>query len=342
MNFTTLREAESLAKKKIRKGTFNWLNSGAEDDFTYRKNISDLEKIKIIPRILTKNHNIVLKQDFFSIKLNFPIVLSPMGHQTQFEKNGELTTAKGIDKENILGFFSTQGRMGYDFLKRKLPKSKIAWQIFPFGDKSWIENEIRVAEKFKSPALCFCFDAPVRSHRYLDRESRYDARKYGKRLYPVSPDAAFALTYDWEFLSWVKKKTTLPIIPKGLLNIDDIKNSIKYKSDALWISNHGGRMFNSSISPVYILKKLKKYNIRKKIIVDGGIRKGTDIIKYMCLGADIVGVGRPAIYGLISNGQLGVSQIFNILKKELISAMQNGGFKSKTDFNFKRLILDDE
>ena len=341
MNFKTLREAENLAKKKIRKGTFNWLNSGAEDDFTYVKNITDLQKIKIIPKILVKNKNIKLRQNFFSLILNEPLILCPMGHQTQFEKNGELSTAKGIHKQDVLGFFSTQGRMGFDYLKSKLPYSKIAWQIFPFGNKSWIEKEIKIAEKFKSPALCFCFDAPVRSHRYIDRESNYDARKYGRRIYPVSPDPSFALNYDWEFLKWVKKKTNLPIIPKGLLNIDDIKKSIKYKSDAIWISNHGGRMFNSSITPVYILKKMRKKEIKTKIIVDGGVRKGTDILKYMCLGANFVGVGRPAIYGLISNGYLGVSEIFNILKNELISAMKNGGFNSLQDFKYNRLIFDD-
>ena len=264
-----------------------------------------------------------------------------MGHQTQFEKNGELSSAKGIHEQDVLGFFSTQGRIGFEYLKSKLPHSKIAWQIFPFGEKSWIEKEIKVAEQFKSPAICFCFDAPVRSHRYLDRESRYDARKFGKRLYPISPDPNFALNYDWEFLKWVKKKTKLPVIPKGLLNIDDIKKSIYYKSDAIWVSNHGGRMFNSSITPLYILKKMKKMNIKTKIIVDGGVRKGTDIIKYLCLGANFVGIGRPAIYGLINNGYLGVSEIFNILKSELITAMKNGGFNSLKDFKYNRLILDE-
>lgn len=342
MKFTTLREAELLAKKKIRKGTFNWLNSGAEDDYTYKKNFLDLEEIKIIPKILIKNRNIELKQNFFSIKLDFPVLLSPMGHQTQFEKNGELSTAKGIFIQDTLGFFSTQGRTGFDTLKLRLPKSKIAWQIFPFGDKSWIEKEIKIAEKFNSPALCFCFDAPVRSFRYLDRESRYDARKYGNRTYPLSPDPSRALSYDWEFLKWVKSKTKIPVIPKGLLNIDDIKLSIKYKSDAIWISNHGGRMFNSSITPVYVLKKIQKMNIKTTIIVDGGVRKGTDIIKYLCLGANFVGVGRPAIHGLISDGYLGVSEIFSILKKELISAMKNGGFRSLKDFKYNRLILDEK
>ena len=225
--------------------------------------------------------------------------------------------------------------------KKKIPKSNFAWQIFPFGDKKWIENEIRRAEKNQSFALSFCFDAPVRSHRYLDRESGYDARKYGKRIYPVSPDASMALNYDWDFLKWVKNKTKLRIIPKGLVDVDDIKRCIKFKCDGIWISNHGGRMFNSGISSVDIMKNIRKVERKIPIIVDGGVKKGTDIIKYLCLGANIVGVGRAAIYGLICDGDKGVSKIFNILKSELTTSMLNGGFRNLSDMKINRLILND-
>ncbi len=206
MKFTTIQEAEFLAEKKIRKGTFNWLNSGAEDGTTYQNNSEDLKKIKIIPKILVKNKITNINKKFYGLNLDNPIILSPMGHQTQFEKNGEMSVAKALNKKNILGFFSTQGRIGFKDLKIKNKNSKIVWQIFPFGNKSWIEKEIKIAEKYRSPAICFCFDAPVRSHRYIDRESRYDARKFGKRLYPLPPNPELALSYDWDFIRWGKIK----------------------------------------------------------------------------------------------------------------------------------------
>ena len=263
-----------------------------------------------------------------------------MGHQTQFHSKGELATAKGISERGNLGFFSTQGRMSFDRLKINFPKSKLVWQIFPFGNKFWIEKEIRRAEKFKSLAVSLCFDAPVRSHRYLDRETGYDARKFGKRYYPISPNPAEALNYDWEFIKWIKSKTNLKILPKGLMSMSDIKSSIKYGSDGIWISNHGGRMFNSGFSVAEILLKSKKVlRPNMPVLVDGGVRMGTDVIKYLCLGANFVGIGRPAIYGLIINGSNGVKRIFEILESELISAMQNGGFKNLKSFNLKRLEI---
>jgi len=340
--FTNIIQAERIAKKLIRKGTFNWLVSGAEDGHTCNCNIEDLKKIKIIPRILTKNKNLKLSSKIFNEEIKSPLILSPMGHQTQFNKLGEYATAAALNKIGHLGFFSTQGRIRFSELRKRNPKAKLIYQIFPFGNKDWILKEIRQAEKYKSMALSFCFDAPVRSHRYLDRESNYDARKYGIGE-PISQDPSLALNYDWEFLRWIKSKTKLKIIPKGLISIDDIILSIKYASDALWISNHGGRMFNSGISATSVLINLrKKTKVKIPIIVDGGVRKGTDIIKYMCLGANFVGIGRPAIYGLIIDGQKGVEKIFSILIQELKSAMLNGGFMSIKDMDFKRLNISEK
>ena len=166
--FSTVQKSEELAKKKIRIGTFNWLNSAAEDGLTAKKNIRDLDNIQILPKILSKNYNLNLKQKIFNTNLDSPLVLCPMGHQTQFDSKGEISTAIGSNNEKILSFFSTQGRTGFHQIRKKVPKSNMIWQIFPFGDKQWIEKEIRRAEKNNSLAICFCFDAPVRSHRYLD------------------------------------------------------------------------------------------------------------------------------------------------------------------------------
>ncbi len=337
--FTSIPQAERIAKRTIRSGTFNWLNSGAENGFTSDANIEDLKKINLIPKILIKNKKLNLNSNFFNTELNNPLVLCPMGHQTQFHPLGESAMAAALNKGGHLGFFSTQGRTSFDTLSNNNPHTNLVYQIFPFGDKDWIMKEIKRAEANKSKALSFCFDAPVRSHRHLDRESNYDARKFGKGK-PTSQNPSYALNYDWEFIKWVKSKTNLKIIPKGLISIDDIKTSIKYGSDAIWISNHGGRMFNSGISCSKVLINLKKKTkIKIPIIVDGGVRQGTDIIKYLCLGANFVGIGRPAIFGLIIDGQRGVERIFSILTQELKTAMLNGGFKTIKEMNYKRLDL---
>ena len=179
----------------------------------------------------------------------------------------------------------------------------------------------------------------------MDRELlKYDARKYGKRTNKTSPNPELALKYDWKLINFIKKNTRLPLIVKGILTVNDAKKAIKSGADGIWISNHGGRMFNSGISGVRALINIKKKIKSKKIkiIVDGGVRRGSDIIKYLCLGADYVGIGRPAIYGLICGGSEGVRKVFEILNDELRTAMINGGFNNLKSFLKNRLIIDEK
>ena len=342
-DFVTLREAESFAKKKINKKTFDWLQSGSEDNYTSNKNIVDLEKLKIKPFHLRKVGKINLNCEFFGKKISSPLILSPMGHQTQFHKKGEIETAKGAEIINTISFFSTQGRMSLKDIRKNNLKSNLCWTIFPFGNKSWIKKEIDNAEKNKCLAIALCIDANVRSHRYLDREARYDAREFGGRTNPVPPNPSIALDYDWDLVRFIKSKTKLPLILKGVLSYEDAIMCIKLNVDGIWISNHGGRMFNSGISGVESLleikKKISKKKLKIKILVDGGVRKGSDILKLLCLGADFIGIGRPAIYGLILNGSNGVKNIFNILNNELKTSMQNGGFKNFKDCKASRILF---
>ena len=190
-------------------------------------------------------------------------------------------------------------------------------------------------------AIVFCLDANVRSCRYKDLESFYDARKIGRRTNPISPNPEQSYFYDWGLIKKMSKFTKLPIILKGILTPEDAIKSIENGAKGIWISNHGGRMFNSGLSTSHALYAInnKLKNIKLLKIVDGGIEKGSDIIKYLCLGANLVAIGRPAIYGLSINGGAGVSKIFEILKNELITAMINGGFKNVKSFNKQRLIL---
>ena len=336
--FETIRQAKDVAKKNIRFGTFQWLEAGAEDNYTTDLNIKFLNLIKFIPRVLTKNNKLNIEQNFLKKKISSPLVLCPMGHQTQFSKNGEIETCSGINNVNTIGFFSTQGRQSLSDIRKNNKYAKLVWQIFLFGNKDWILSQIKNAEKQNCLALSICLDAPQRSHRYMDREIDYDARNFGKRTQPEPPEVSKALDYDWEIIRWIKKKTYLPIILKGILNEDDAILAKKYGSDMLWISNHGGRMVNSGISSAEALLKIKK-KVQNSIpiIVDGGVRRGSDIAKYLSMGANYVGIGRPAIYGLIVNGSIGVSKIFKILNEEFKTFMINSGCKTIKDLSRKNL-----
>lgn len=338
--FETIRQAQQLASKNIRKGTFQWLEAGAEDNYTTESNVNFLNSVKFVPKVLSKNNDFKIKKKFLVNYISSPLLLCPMGHQTQFSKLGEIETCAGIENIDTIGFFSTQGRQSLSNIRMRNKKAKLIWQFFLFGDKDWILSQIKNAQKNNCLALSICLDAPIRSHRYMDREIDYDARKFGKRTQPEPPNVSKALDYDWEIIRWIKKKTNLPLILKGIISEDDAVLAKKYGSDMLWVSNHGGRMVNSGISSGEALLKIKK-RLRNSIpiIVDGGVRRGSDVAKYLAMGADYVGIGRPAIYGLIIDGKNGVKKIFSILNNEFRAFMINSGCKDYKDLNTKRLII---
>ena len=328
-SFQTIRQAEIFAKSNIRKGSFEWLQAGAEDNLTRDKNLYDLKIAKILPKHLTGLKKLDFSSNIFGKKIKSPLILSPMGHQSQFHRDGEIETAKAFNNTQRISFFSTQGRMSLKDIRKRNKNAYLGWEIFPFGHTNWIKNEIKNAEKLKCLSICLCIDANVRSHRYQDREIGYDARKFGKRTNPTPPNPKLALNYDWSLVTWIKKNTKLPLVIKGIMTKKDAQEAIKRKVDAIWVSNHGGRMFNSGISSLEALREVSNLKSKTtKIIVDGGVRKGSDIIKYLCAGADLVGIGRPAMYGLILDGAAGVRRVFEILESELSTAMINGGFKN--------------
>ena len=340
--FVTIREAKEKFKKKINSKKYDWVEAAAEDGFTNKKNFDDLKSIKIIPLMLKKPGKISLKKKFFNTSINSPLICCPMGHQTQFDKDGEIQTARGVYNAGGISFFGTQSRIALKDIRDKNPNAKIGWLIFPFGNKQWIDEQINDAEKYRCVAFAICLDANIRSNRYQDLEARYDARKFGRRTNLESPNPRASDYYDWSLLKYIKKKTKLPLIVKGILSEHDAKKCIKIGIKNLWISNHGGRMFNSGISVTHALKKISKLKKGNNlmIIADGGVRQGSDIIKYLCLGADFVGIGRPVIYGLSLSRSSGVKKIFEILNQELYTAMINGGFKNYQSFRANRIVKD--
>tara|TARA_X000000950_G_scaffold289382_2_gene412610 strand:+ start:4382 stop:5413 length:1032 start_codon:yes stop_codon:yes gene_type:complete len=338
--FQTIGQAKKIARKSIRINTIKWLEAAAEDGFTKEKNFLDLKKIKIIPKLLNKVGNPKLNVSFFNDTYDCPIIIAPMGHQTQFHKNGEIETAMGAYKSNVLSFFGTQGRMSLVDIRKKNKNLKFGWEIFPFGNLDWINKQIAEVKKYGCNSIVVCLDANVRSRRHLDLETGYDARKFGKRTNPLPQDVEQAKFYDWRIIKHISKKSQLPVIAKGILTLHDAKLAIKNGAKGIWVSNHGGRMFNSGISSVEALKKvsqIKKQNNKIILIADGSVEKGTDIIKYLCLGADMVAIGRAALYGLIIDGNRGINKIIEILSVELKTAMINGGFRSLNEFKKNRI-----
>ena len=199
---------------------------------------------------------------------------------------------------------------------------------------SWTEEKVT---KLKVKAICVGTDVPVKSVKYQTREDRYDARKHGKKTNPGPPLQKMS-SLNWNDIIWLRKITKLPIIIKGIMNTEDAKKSFRCGANAIWVSNHGGRSLDSGIASIDVLKEIRKAVRNKIIIFDGGIRTGSDILKAIGLGADIVGLGRPAIYGLIWAGKKGVNHMLTLLREEFETAMINSSISKISDITARNIM----
>ncbi len=336
----TLREIELFSRELcINKKAFDWMLSASEDGWTDKWNKEIFKTIALIPRILNDVSTIDIRSNFLKLKsLELPVIVSPLGHLTQFHEDGEIELAMGMQNVDTLLCISTQTRIKLSEIKRSAPKSRLMWQVYFYGDRSWVLNQVNEAIDLGVEAICVCVDAPIRPVRYLDREIRYDARHFGRRTQePVQSMLQNSKT-TWADIEWLKSSIKKPLILKGILAPEDALIAKKMGIDAVWVSNHGGRQLNSGLSPLEVIRDIRIIVGEDfPLILDGGIRSGSDVVKAIALGSNIVGIGRTALFGLIHSGSSGVNLTFNYLREEIIACMAMCGI-NKVD-NIKKLNL---
>lgn len=329
LNKINLNKIKLLAKKKCNPKKWNWLENGTEKEITLKNNLEIFNKISITPRFFTKNLS-ETKTKLFGKTVSSPLIVSPIGHLTQFHKNGEGELARGIQEYNGIYTVSNMSRLSLNEIRSMAPKVNLIFQLYICGNKKWINEQLKNAYQNKALAICVTIDVPTKSYKYKTLNDEYDARKFGRRSNFTKYDWKFNEKLSWNDLLWLRKKVKIPLIIKGIMHPDDAIKAIKIGFDGLWISNHGGRAFDGGVSSLEALINIKKKLKRKtKIFFDGGIRTGTDILKAKISGADIIGIGRPAIYGLIAGGKLGVYQTLKLFNNEYKSSIILSGIKIK-------------
>lgn len=321
-----LPQIKEFAKKKISSKAWNWLENGSEWGNTVQVNKNIYKKIKIVPRIFKYNSKNFAVKNFINSTLPFPLIIAPMGHLTQFHKDGEAELALGAEKSSTFITISALTRLNLNEIRKKAKNSKILYQLYFYNSKNWIEDEIKKANKIGVKGFVFTVDSPVASKKYQTLTDNYDARKFGRRSNYSNINKKIILP-KWDDIKWLKKIVkNKPLIIKGIMDPNDAKKSIRYGADGIWVSNHGGRVFESNVSSLEMLPLIrKKIGKNKLIIFDGGVRTGSDILKANILGANIVAIGRPAIYGLIANGSDGVKKTFKFFQEEYFISKKLSG-----------------
>ena len=332
-----LFDFEKMAEDNMSKMAYEFVSSGAADEFTVKWNREALDKIKIQTRVLNDVAQLDTKVSLFGTEIPYPILIAPTAFHKLMHPDGELATARGAGAADAIYVVSSFTTTPIEEIAKAATKP-LWFQLYVVDDRAFVKDLVQKVESQGCRALCITVDTPVSGARNRQQKAHF---KLPDDMHPpYMIDTAFASkgealkfkkSLTWKDIEWLQSLTKLPVLLKGILNPDDAEQAIKSGVEGLIVSNHSGRNLDTVPATIEVLPSIvKKVNKRIPVLMDGGIRRGTDVLKAMALGASAVLVGKPICYGLACGGSEGVTKVLNILRKEFEFAMALSGRSSIT------------
>ncbi len=334
---------EPAARKALPPAHFGYLATGVDDDATLRANHEDFSKLHVKVRRLIDARKIDTSCVVLGDKWASPIFLSPVSSQRAFHFDAEVAVAKGAKVKGHQMILSTVGNSSIEEVNAA-HGSPVWYMLYPTDDWNVTQAIVKRAEKAGSPALVLTVDRQGgRNTETLFRARRLDTREcdachQGGFANEVARKPMFdgldvskvtnmyGTGMTWDFVKKLQKITKMKIVLKGIMTGEDAAKAVRYGVDAIIVSNHGGRAEESLQSTIGALPEIvKTVRGRIPVLLDGGVRRGTDVLKALALGATAVGIGRPYCWGLAAFGQPGVEAVLKILQEEFETIMRQVG-----------------
>ncbi|MBD2360873.1 alpha-hydroxy-acid oxidizing protein [Anabaena minutissima FACHB-250] len=348
-------EYEQLAKTHLSKMAFDYYSSGAWDEITLRDNRAAFERVKLRPRMLVDVSQISLNTTILGQTLEFPLLIAPMAFQCLAHPDGEFATAMAAASAGVgmvLSTMSTKSLEAVADIGAKFPHALQWFQLYIHKDRGLTRALVERAYAAGYKALCLTVDAPVLGQRERDRRNEF-VLPPGLHLANLADISSLDIPYEqgesglftyfaqqldpsltWRDLEWLQSLSPLPLVLKGILRGDDAVRAVEYGAKAIVVSNHGGRQLDGAIASLDALAEIvAAVDGQVEVLLDGGIRRGTDILKALAIGAKAVLIGRPVLWGLALAGQAGVSHLISLLQDELKVAMSLSGVAQLQDID---------
>ena len=337
-----LFDFEKKAEGVMSKMAYEYVASGAADENTLKWNREALDKIKMQTHVLNDVSKIDTKVSIFGQELAYPILIAPSAFHKIMHPEGEMATARGAGLASTTYVVSSFTTTPIEEIA-KVATQPLWFQLYLVNDKTFVKDLIQKVEAQGIKALCVTVDTPVAGAR--NRQQRVKFRLPPELNAPYMVDTSTSrgqgqpvqVSVTWKDIEWLKSITKIPILLKGILNPDDAEQAVKAGVSGIIVSNHGARNLDTVPATIEVLPYIaRRVNKKITVLMDGGIRRGTDVVKAIALGANSVLVGRPICYGLACDGAEGVAKVLEILQKELQLAMALAGSASiaKIDQSF--------
>lgn len=336
-SYTSIQELQQATRQQLSEAHYRYLAGGSDDGLTLRRNEQAFQLFQIRPRRLIDVRQIDISQKLFGTQWPRPFFMAPVGFQQLFAPQGALHTARACAKKQQLMVASTVTNVSYAAIAAQFTGPKPWFQLYPTTNRQITRRLVEQAEQAGARVLVITTDVPVLGNRGTNARPLIDALLGEKAQLGNLPEySLYHPVHDpgmtWDIIPWIRSFSQMKIVLKGIMCAEDALLAQQYDVDAIYISNHGARQLDSNLSTIECLEEVVDViGKNMPILIDGGFRRGTDILKALALGATAVGIGRPFLYGLSLGQEAGVERVIDILQTELIRNMQLAGLRQLTD-----------
>jgi 4-hydroxymandelate oxidase len=326
-----LNDFESLARRSMASDAFDYCAGGAGDEISLSENVSSFARWKLRPRVLVDVSAIDISTEILGARVAMPVGLAPTALQRLAHPEGEVATARAAAATGVVFCVSTLGSRTIEDVAEAAGKP-VWFQLYVHKDRGVSRSLIERAEASGYDALVVTVDLPVVGIRERDLRNHFAiapelygnlvvAGNEGRELHELVHSLSDqALT--WDDLAWIREVTSLPVVIKGILTSEDAALAAEHGADAIVVSNHGGRQLDRTVLAIDVLEEVvEAVDGNLEVYMDGGVRRGSDVVTALALGARAVFIGRPYLFALAAGGQCGVERALELLAAEVENAM---------------------
>jgi 4-hydroxymandelate oxidase len=326
----SLDEVEAQARVIMPPTIYDFVSGGAADEITVRWNREKFRDIRLQAQVLRDLSNLDCSTTLFGERMTTPILLAPTSGHRLSHPEGELATARGAGAFGATLVLSSGSTTSIEDVMA-VATHPVWFQLYVFKDRGLTKSLVERVQSAGAKAICVTVDSPLDGAR--NRQQRANVQLPPGVTYPhyigirepgsiQNLETVQPFNLMWRDIEWLRSFIKVPLLLKGVMNPADAETGIKTGADGIIVSNHGGRCLDTQPATIEVLPRVvAAVHGRVPVLVDGGIRRGTDVVKALALGAAAVQIGRPYVYGLASGGAPGVTHVLKILRQELLMAM---------------------
>jgi isopentenyl diphosphate isomerase/L-lactate dehydrogenase-like FMN-dependent dehydrogenase len=318
-------EYEAIARERLDPVHWDYFAGGSDDEVTLRANASDFARLRLRPRMLVDVSTCETSTTVLGTPVSMPVLVAPTADHCLAHPEGECATVQGAGAAGTLMIASTMSSRSIEEIARAA-SGPLWFQLYLHPTREIAATLVQRAEIAGCKAIVLTVDIPRMGNRERDRRNYWADRPARGNLAGLTTQRHQGAYLTWQDVDWLRSVTSLPVLVKGILTAEDALLALENGVSGIVVSNHGGRQLDSAITSIEALPEvIEAVAGRCEVYMDGGIRRGTDVLKALALGARAVLVGRPVLWGLAANGAQGVQHVLEILGSEFKLAMQLAG-----------------